>query len=429
LNNFPLISERLLQFIWQFQYFNKNELNTIDGESLQIIYAGNYNTNQGPDFLEAKIKIGNTLWIGNIELHLNANDWFAHQHSGDKNFSNIILHVVWINDAVIKDINGKSLPTLELQPLVSNMGLRKYQQLMQSQGLIPCEKYLPVLSEIGWLSWKERLIVERLQHKSIIVLQHVNQSGQNWEQVFWWLLARNFGMKVNAEIFEEIARGISVTILAKHKNQIHQLEALLLGQAGLLNESFQEDYPKLLLREYRFLQKKYQLIASTIQPAFLRMRPANFPTVRLAQLAMLVNQSTHLFSKIKNTEDVLEVKKLLNVTANDYWHYHYRFNELTDYKPKQFGAQMIDNIIINTVVPVLFAYGIFADEQQWKNKAIRWINEISPEINSTTKAWKKFGVNNNSALESQALLELKKYYCDEKLCLNCAVGNKLLSKN
>jgi hypothetical protein len=195
---------------------------------------------------------------------------------------------------------------------------------MMREAFVPCEDYLPVLDEMKWLAWKERMAIERLQRKSVIVLDLLAEANNHWEEVFWWMLARNFGMKVNADIFESIARSLPVNILAKHKNQIHQLEGLLLGQACLLEHDFNEDYPQLLKREYNFYQKKYHLKQLSVKPFFLRMRPANFPTIRLAQLAMLINQSTHLFSKIKETNDVLAVKELLNVTANDYWHYHYR---------------------------------------------------------------------------------------------------------
>jgi hypothetical protein len=423
-----MINEKLLQFIWQFQYFNKNELQTIAGENLQIIYPGISNKDQGPDFSEAKIKIDTTILAGNIELHINASDWHEHHHSSDKNYANIILHVVWNNDEIIFDNNCKPFPALDLQSRVSKLLLEKYEQLMQSQQFIPCEKSLPVLSEIGWISWKERLAIERLQRKSILVLELFKQSNHHWEEVFWWLLARNFGMKINAEIFEQLAKSISINIIAKHKNQIHQLEALLLGQSGLLENDFEEDYPKLLQREYQFLAKKYKLNILQKQPAFLRMRPANFPTVRLAQLAMLINHSTHLFSKIKEAKDIAEIKSLLNITANDYWHYHYIFDEMTPYKPKKLGVQMADNIIINTIVPVLFAYGFYTREQQWKDKAILFLNEISAEQNNITKSWQQLNVTNANALDSQALLELKKYYCDEKRCLDCAVGNKFLKE-
>jgi len=420
------MNEKLLQFIWQFQYYNKAHLTTADGTSLTILHPGTLNTNQGPDFSEARIRTGNTTWAGNIEIHVQASDWNVHKHADDMNYSNIILHVVWINDIQLTDGNSEPVPTLELQPLVSKIMLQHYDQLMQAKGFVPCDNHLPLLSEMGWLAWKERLAAERLQRKAVAVLGLLQQAGNHWEEVFWWMLAKNFGMKVNAVAFEQIAKSIPVNILAKHKYQLNQLEALLLGQALLLNVDFEEDYPKLLQREYTFLSAKYQLKPINKAPDFLRMRPANFPTVRLAQLAALVFKSTHLFSRILEIETIEQLHKLLNVTANDYWHYHYRFDETTDYKPKNLGMLMTDNIIINTVVPVLFAYGLYHKKQEAKDKAVHYLSNLSAEVNSITKQWKAKDVTNKNALDSQALIELKNNYCNEKRCLNCAVGNKLL---
>lgn len=421
------MTEQLLQYIWQFQFYNTNALITTDGEPLQILFAGNYNTNQGPDFLEAKIKIHQLTLIGNVELHINASDWNTHQHHNDINYTNIILHVVWNNNTIIIDAHGKPLPTLVLQPLVAKVLLDKYEALMhQSTGTIVCSNFLPALNSIGWLAWKERLAIERLEIKATKVLQLYQQSKHHWEEVFWWMLASNFGIKVNAESFESIAKTISVNILAKHKHQIHQLEALLLGQAGLLNNNFEEDYPNMLAREYKLYQHKYQLTKPTQLPFFLRMRPAAFPTVRLAQLAMLVHHSSHLFSKIKDITQVNELRSLLNVTANDYWHYHYHFNESTAYQPKQLGKQMIDNIIINTIVPIVFTYGLHHAIESYKDKAIQWLQLLLPEQNNITKQWKQLNISNATAFDSQSLIHLTKQYCTQKKCLQCAVGNKIL---
>lgn len=420
------MNEKLLQFIWQFQYFNRTSLATVDGAALQIIHPGNANSNQGPDFLEAKIKIDNTTLIGNIELHVKASDWYLHQHVNDDNYKNIILHVVWLHDKPVANTAGNIIPALELQPLVPKILLQHYTQLMQAKGFVPCENYLPVLSHIGWLAWKERLVAERLQKKAQTVLEKLALCNHHWEEVFWWLLAGNFGIKVNADLFEDIARSIPVNILAKHKNQIHQLEALLLGQALLLNKNFDEDYPKLLQREYRFLASKYKLKPAAKSPDFLRMRPANFPTVRLAQLAALIQQSVHLFSKMLAAQNTNEMLQLLQVTANDYWHYHYIFDEAAEYKPKQLGRQMAQNIIINTVAPAMFAYGLYHQQHSYKEKAVECLAQLPPEQNHITKNWKALQVANDNAFDSQAFIELKNNYCNQRRCLDCAVGNKLL---
>lgn len=416
------MTERLLQYIWQFQYYNRNDLVTDEGEQLQIIHPGSFNTNQGPDFTDAKIKIDDTTWAGSIEIHINTSDWKNHKHSGDKNYKNVILHVVWQHDTNL------NLPcsTLILQDKVPKLLLNKYDELMNADNFIACEKHIHQINMLTWQSWKERLLVERLEKRTRDILELLQKSNNHWEEIFWWLLARNFGIKLNSIAFERIAQSIPINILAKHKDQIHQLEALLFGQAGLLDEVFTEDYPILLQKEYRFLKKKYDLQKIEGSMIFLRMRPSNFPTVRLAQLAMLVHSSLHLFSKIKESKDVKSIKQLLEVTANDYWHYHYVFDETSAFKKKNLGEQMIENILINTVVPILFAYGHYHQEAMYKDKALQWLENIKAEKNSISKGFEALQVENKTAFDSQALIQLKNEYCIKKRCLDCSVGNKLL---
>ncbi|MES1218663.1 MAG: DUF2851 family protein, partial [Bacteroidota bacterium] len=331
------MTEKLLQFIWRFQYFNRIELATSTDERIRIIHPGNINHNQGPDFLNAKVTIDDTTWAGSIELHVNKSDWEKHNHEVDKNYNNVILHVVWQDDEIANtDLrNVQTIPVLELQNLVPKILLQRYEELMNASSFIPCEKSIQSISDITWNSWKERLLAERLLRKAEVVEALFSQANNHWEETFWWLLARNFGMKVNAATFESIAKSIPINILAKHKNQIHQLEALLFGQANLLNGEFNEDYPKLLQREYKFLNTKYKLNPVHTPVYFLRMRPGNFPTIRLAQLAVLVNESAHLFSKIKEAKSLAEIKNWFDVIANDYWHYHYKFDEHATFRKKK----------------------------------------------------------------------------------------------
>ena len=420
------MKERLLQFIWQFQYYNPADLTTISGEPVQVISHGLFNHNQGPDFTDAKVKISNTTWAGSIELHIKTSDWDKHNHEGDKNYTNVVLHVVWEHD--IPAAQKQDIPVIELKGRVSKILLQRYEALMNNTSFIPCEESINTMREITWNSWKERLLAERLLRKSAIVEQFLQQSNYHWEESFWWLLARNFGMKVNASAFEAVAKSVPLTVLAKHKNQIHQLEALLLGQAGLLQDNFSEDYPKLLQREYRFLQTKYKLKTIHEPVFFLRMRPGNFPSIRLAQLAALVNQSSHLFSKIKEAESVKQIRSWFDLPANDYWHYHYRLDGESSFKKKNIGGSMIDNIIINTIVPALFAYGNYNNESRYKLKALQWLEDTPAEKNVITKGFELTGTANKTAYDSQALIELKNEYCNKKKCLDCAVGNYLLKK-
>ncbi len=419
------INERLLQFIWQFQHFNKNELVTTDAEAVQVLNPGQYNTNQGPDFGNARIVIGDTTWAGTVELHIKTSDWKKHKHQDDKNYANVVLHVVWDDDEM-PGSGSPSIPIIELKSRVAKILLQRYEELMNSTAFIPCEKNIAVVRDIIWQSWKERLLAERLLRKAGMVDFYLQNNSYHWEETFWWLLARNFGMKVNAEAFEAVARSIPLSILAKHKNQVHQLEALLLGQAGLLRQNFEEGYPILLQKEYTFLQKKYHLQPIKLPVFSLRMRPGNFPAVRFAELAMLVHESSHLFSRIKEAASAKEIRKFFLVTANDYWHYHYQFDENSAFKKKKTGTSTIDNIIINTVAPLLFAYGTYHNETSYKDKAIQCLEEVTAEQNLITKGFRKLNIENKNAWDSQALIELKNEYCNKKRCLECSAGNAIL---
>ncbi len=420
------MKEDILQYIWKFQYYNNHNLTCTNGDQILVIHPGSHNVNQGPDFTEAKIKINDTLWAGNVELHVNSSHWNLHNHSADDNYKNIILHIVWNHDEEIKDASGNNLPTLELQSRVSNLLLEKYKQLSQNGQFIACEKLSHQLSDLSFINWKERLVAERLIIKSEKIFEILKQTNEHWEETFWWLIAANFGLKVNSEKFKKIAQSLPLSLLAKHKHNLIQIEAMLFGQAGLLKNDFEEKYPIMLQKEYHFYQKKYTLQPVDGELFFLRMRPANFPTIRLAQLAMLIHHSEHLFSKIKETELVSEVKKMLTLEANDYWHYHYVFDEKTELKIKTLGKQMIDNIIINTIVPILFSYGLHHNEENYKEKAIKWLEEITPEKNAITKGFENLHYSNKNAFDSQAFVQLKNEYCNKKLCLQCAVGNSLI---
>jgi hypothetical protein len=420
------MTERLLQYIWQFQYFSRSELQTTQGENIQILFPGKLNTNQGPDFLNAQIKIDNTTLAGSVELHLKTSQWQEHGHQNDPNYKNVVLHVVFEDDT---KTNASSVPVLELQSRISTVLLQRYHYLMQAGTFISCANSIAGVKEITWTAWKERLLAERLTRKSNLVFDFLKKNNYHWEETFWWVLARNFGMKVNSDAFEAIAQSIPVTTLAKHKNQIHQLEALLLGQAGLLDGTFNDDYPRLLQREYSFLKKKYNLKPTHIRVQSLRMRPGNFPAIRLAQLAILIQHSAHLFSRILETENVLEIKKLFEVTANDYWHYHYTIDELSGFKKKTIGKEMMENVVINSIVPMLFAYGLHHKEEKYKAKALNWLEATAAERNAVTKGFSALQLANKTAYDSQAYIELKTHYCDQKHCLQCAVGNALLKSS
>ncbi|MBS1597606.1 MAG: DUF2851 family protein [Bacteroidetes bacterium] len=419
------MTEKLLQFIWQFRYFSLHDLVLESGENISIIFPGHPNNNQGPDFLYAKIKIEETMWIGNIELHLQTSQWKKHEHDDDKNYNNVILHVVWENDWSKPERN---IPTLVLQHRVSKLLLEKYREWMESPSFIPCKKNIQQVNDMTWTAWKQRLLVERLQRKSLIVQEYLKQNNDHWEETLWWLIAGNFGIKVNVSAFEAVARSIPVQILAKHKNNMHQLEAMLLGQAGLLENNFIDEYPMTLKKEYLFLKGKYHLPVVYQNVHFLRMRPGNFPTIRFSQLAALIHESTHLFSRIKEAKSINEVKKLLSVKPSDYWNDHYVFDERSVLRKKSLGRQTVENIIINTIIPVLYTYGWLHTDEVYQSKAIEWLEGIAPEENAEVEKWRRIKLGPKNSFDSQALYELKTNYCDKKRCLECAIGNALLKK-
>lgn len=434
------MTERLLQFIWQFRYFNPRELCTGSGERLQILSPGELNTNQGPDFLQAEIRIDNTVWVGNIELHLLTSGWERHAHAGDRNYDNVILHVVWEDDRESKvrtradgdPITGKNpipgrgaegcekrIPLLVLQHRVPKLLLGKYEEWMKSRSFVPCAGQLSQTEEALWSGWKEQLLIRRLQRKTLLVAENLQQNRQHWEQTAWWLMARNFGIPVNTDAFGSIARSLPLRILSRHRHLPEQLEALLLGQAGLLEGRSGEDYPKSLREEFRHLRGKYHLPPIHAPLLFMRMRPANFPSVRLVQLAGLLQRSCSWFGSVREADSVQELMELLGSgrVGND---------RETPERRSALSTRMKENILINTFLPLLFAYGSLRGEDRYRERALRWMKELRPEKNNRTAGWVKLGVSNRHAADSQALLELKTCYCDERKCLECAIGRALL---
>jgi len=364
------MNEKLLQFIWRYQYFHFTNLESTNEEKITILNPGQYNVQQGPDFLEAKIKLGETTLVGNIELHVKASDWDLHQHSDDIQYGNIILHVVWKNDKPINSVYP--FATLELQNHVSKILLERYDFLYnRPTKFVACQDYLPVLSELSWINWKERLGMERLKRKSVAILDNLQYYKSDWASVFWEEIAAGFGIKTNAEAFRQMARTVPVAIVRRQRERLDILEALLFGQAGLLNRDFGDDYPNTLKKEFQYLRQKYQLKTSTVPVAFLRMHPRNFPTIRLAQLAQLLHVSAHLFTKIIEADSLQYVLELLDVTASDYWNDHFVFDKKSaQVSPKKLGNSMVDILLINCIVPVVFAYGDYRQDDAMQEKAL-----------------------------------------------------------
>ncbi len=422
------MNEKLLQFIWQFQYFNQTYLSLTDGNSIRIIKPGSLNTNQGPDFITSEIVLNNIRWIGNIELHVNASDWYKHKHHTDRRYENIILHVIWNDDLPVKDALGNLLPTLVLQDKVANILLDRYESLMKAQTLLPCASWLNKINELVWTSWKERLIIERLTKRAEHLFVKLKLFNGDWERVCLIQIGRVFGGKVNANIFESIIQSIPLVILKRHQHDVVQLEALLMGQAGFLQNDLKESYALALQKEYMFLRNKYSLTPLQLQPQFLRMRPASFPTIRFAQLAAFFQKQTHLMQQIKSIQSVNIFYQLFNSAASDFWNTHYRFEKESINKKKEIGMQFKNNLLINAIVPILFAYGLYNQNSLYQEQAIELLSQLPAETNQALKIWESLPVKQEVAFDTQALLELHQFYCNKKACLNCAIGNGILQK-
>ncbi len=421
------MQEQFLHYLWRFRRFEQNDLQSTQGETIIIQEVGEYNNHAGPDFFNARIQIGDTLWAGNIEIHIRSSEWIAHKHQEDKAYENVILHVVMEEDELIFRQNGERIPCLELRKLIPPKIAKTYQKLLHNAYWIPCQHHFNEVSELSRNIWLERMLVERLEQKTDTIKNSLHLNKNNWEETFYQILARNFGVKVNADPFELLAKSLPLLTLSKHKTNLLQIEALLFGQAGLLETDFEDDYPNKLKKEYDFLKQKHHLTTlKTESWKFLRMRPANFPTIRIAQFAMLIYQSNHLFSKILAAQNVTEIENMFEVSISNYWKTHYVFDKESVSRKKTLGKSMIHLVIINTIAPILFLYGKMKKEELFKDRAFQLLEELKPEKNSVISGWQKLGVEPTSAHQTQALLQLKNNYCKNKRCLECAIGNAIL---
>lgn len=419
--------ESFLHFLWRWRRFDAQTLRTTDGQSLEILHPGEWNGHAGPDFFNARVRIGDTIWAGNVEMHLRASEWMLHRHSTDAAYNNVVLHVVLEEDQPVARASGERIPCLELKGRIPPKILENYQRLEHERAWIPCRQFFKDIPGIVRLNWLDRLLVERLEQKTAAVAEILAATGNHWEEAFYRLLARNFGLKVNAEPFETLARSLPLLILAKHKNDVKQTEALLFGQAGMLDGAFKDEWPKALAQEYRFLKHKYDLMPMAFsQWKFLRLRPANFPTVRLAQFVALVHQSAHLFSKILEAKNLRELENLFDVQPGEYWLTHFQFDKPSVRRPKNTGRDFVHLLIINTIAPFLFHYGKMRELEAFQKRALSLLEELPPEANAIVDGWAELGVQARDAYQTQALIHLKTRYCDAKRCLECAMGNAIL---
>ncbi|HEY9168793.1 MAG TPA: DUF2851 family protein [Lutibacter sp.] len=421
------MKENLLHFVWKLKLFSTAKLKSTNGDIIDIISAGTANLNSGPDFLNAKLVINNQLWAGNIEIHVNSSDWYLHNHEIDTNYDSVILHVVWEHTVEVFRKTNEPIATLELKNYISKQLLNNYEQLFsKNRNWINCEKDIASIDSFIFNNWLERLYVERLEKKAIQIQNTVTSLNNNWEAALFVLLAKNFGLKINAEAFMNFANSFDFFIARKVSNYLEQLEALFFGQAGMLSKDYESEYFENLKKEYNFLKLKFQLMPiSNGQIQFFRLRPNNFPTIRLSQLAMVYHSHQNLFSKIIETDDIKEFYDLFDLATSNYWETHYTFENSSKKSIKKITKSFIDLLLINTIIPLKFLY-LKSLGKNDLSAVLTIIAKIKPEKNEIISKFNELSIKSNTAFETQALLQLKNEYCNKQLCLSCAIGKELL---
>ena len=425
-----MIREDFLHYLWKYKYFAVNKLRTTAKETIQIINAGEHNLNSGPDFFNSKIIIDKQTWAGNVEIHVKSSDWYLHHHENDSNYDNVILHVVWLHDIDIYQKNNTVIPTLELHNFTSQKILNNYKKLFSKKlKFINCENDVSGINEFTLNNWLEKLYIEKLEQKSEVIYELLRQSNNDWEAVLFKLLAKNFGLKVNGDSFLNLANSIDFKVIRKEHFKLINLEALFFGQAGFLQEDDEETYHQNLKNEYEYLKLKYHLEPLyNGQFQFFRLRPSNFPTVRLAQLAMLYFKQHNLFSKILEANSLKDLYNLFDVKPSVFWEQHYNFISNSVKRSKKLTEPFIDLLIINSIIPIKFVFQKQIGKLD-EELLLNLIREIKPEKNSIITKFDGLNIKVKNAMDSQALLLLKSEYCNANLCLQCAVGNFLLNRS
>ncbi|WP_396169988.1 DUF2851 family protein [Flavobacterium sp.] len=423
------MKEDFLHYLWKFKKFDSLNLKTFNGEQLTIVQVGQYLELAGPDFFNAQLIIGDQKWAGNVEIHLKSSDWYVHHHERDQAYENVILHVVWEHDTEIFRSNNSEIPVLELKKYVDAATITNYNALVAPKSWIYCEKQLNNIDDFLLKNWQERLFFERLERKSKSIFELLKQTNNDWEAVLFSLLAKNFGLNTNGEIFLKIAQSIPFSIMRKESFEVENLEALLVGNAGLLDAEKEDNYFKDLKFRYFYLLQKYQIEKKIIEPVqFFKHRPDNFPTIRLSQLSQLYHSHQNLFSIVSSTNSVKRIYEAFDVSTSVYWENHYQFDKESPKKKKKISKSFVDLIIINTIIPLQFAFAK-SQGKEISEDLIQLINEVPSEKNAIIDKFSSFGIKSKTALESQSLLQLKNEYCNKSRCLECAIGMELLKNN
>ncbi len=423
------MKEDFLHYIWRYKKLNVFNLRTEQDQQLEILRFGDYLQDEGPDFFNAHLLIDNQKWIGTVEIHVKSSDWYIHQHETDPNYDNVILHVVWEDDIPVFNKSNTPIPTLVLKKYVDVSTLEKYHALSTEKPTLYCEKHIVDTPDLHWNLWKEKLLVERLELKSKKITELTTKTNNNWEEILYNLLLKNFGLNINGEYFEQIAQIVPFKIIKKEATSIENLEAIFFGILGMLEH---EDIPYVekLSKNFRYLSSKYQWNNIYVKkPMFYKLRPDNFPTIRLAQLAMLFHKEKHLFSKlIIENSTYEEIHQILKVNTSDFWKTHYIFNKESSVKNKNTSASFIDLIILNTIIPLRFVYYKHIGNHDYEI-LFDMYKKIKAEKNHIVEIFKKLNIKVYSAFDSQAFIQLKKHYCDTKNCLNCSIGHFIISND
>jgi len=423
------MQEEFLHYVWQHKKLDVTQLKTTGGEPLGIVSVGQPNADSGPDFFNAQLRIGEQLWAGNVEIHVQSSDWFVHNHEQDSNYDNVILHVVWEHNTEVFRTDNAEIPTLELQNIVDTKIFNNYNTLFDKQDKwINCDHHFAEVNSFVLDNWLERLYIERLQRKSEAIQKLLVSSKNDWEAVLFKLLAKSFGLKVNGEAFFSLAQSFDFSVLRKTQSSSEQLEALFFGQAGLLEGDIQDPYYLSLVKHYQFLKQKFQLDNQQVLPLqFFRLRPTNFPTIRLSQLAMLYNGHSQLFSKLIDVNTLDGFYDLFQISTSTFWETHYTFEKQTKFSLKKLSKAFVDLLVMNTILPLKFCYAK-NNGQPIEDQLIEIASNIAAEDNAIVRAFNRLKKVSDSAVQSQALIQLKTEYCDKQKCLSCAVGNTIIIK-
>lgn len=424
-----MMNEELMQYIWQAGLFNANGLKTTEGQEIIIYKRGKINTDSGPDFSGARVRIEDTEWVGNIELHLDGEDWYRHKHHEDKTYNNTILHVVLKNPRTCTRADGTAVPCVDIGQRIRHDLVDQYEMLKFSTNWVPCAALINKIDQFTITQVMDRVLVERLERKTGLVEDWLSLVNNDWQSVFYFSIARSFGFGTNSEAFEQLALHLPLSVLGKHRNDLEATEALVLGTSGFLEKEKGDAYYIVLKRQWDFLKAKYKLRSLGEKTfKFMRMRPGNFPTLRLAQLSALIHKNSHLLSSIADEPEVANIISFFKVEASTYWKTHYHFGKETEKSHNASLSQAaIELILINAVVPVLFVYGKAMSSPDLCTKAVNILYQLPPENNHIISKWSQYGLHARSAFDSQALLELKKNNCDERKCLSCKIGNKVMN--